>query len=537
MKPTFQSKAYVRGALTLTIAALITKILSAIYRIPFQNIVGDVGFYIYQQVYPFYGVALVLCTYGFPVVISKLYTERENNHDSIGIQALMLVSTTFIFLLGVVVSLILYYGADYIAASMNDRNLSILIRVIAVVFLIVPFVAVLRGYFQGAGNMLPTAYSQVGEQFVRVSTILFTAILLTKEQHNLYIVGAGAVFGSITGGIVSLVVLITFIWVKRDKKAFIDFHQILNFNEIKSIVSTLITQGFAVCVSSLLLIFMQLADALNLYSLLITSGINGEGAKSLKGIYDRGQPLIQLGSVVATSMALAIVPLITSEKLKSGTDFLYRKIQLALQISLTIGLGATVGLMTIIEPTNTMLFKNTDGSDVLALLSLMILISSVIITVVAILQGLGYMTFPAVIVLSGFFLKYFLNIWMVPLYGTLGAAFASNGALCLIAIILIIKLYVVVKQPLFSLQILFKTIMAAFVMFLVLKGYLWITDFLYRLGDDRMIASLQSLSAAVLGGCTYVFFIIQSKVFTAEELQLLPFGSKLNRLFPKKNRR
>src|SRR3954462_12755550 len=69
MKSVHQSKALFRGTFILTIAALITKILSAFYRIPFQNIVGDVGFYIYQQIYPFYGIAIVLGTTGFPVVI------------------------------------------------------------------------------------------------------------------------------------------------------------------------------------------------------------------------------------------------------------------------------------------------------------------------------------------------------------------------------------------------------------------------------------------------------------------------------------
>ncbi len=48
-----------QGAFVLILAGVITKILSAVYRVPFQNIVGDVGFYIYQQVYPF--LVLRLC--------------------------------------------------------------------------------------------------------------------------------------------------------------------------------------------------------------------------------------------------------------------------------------------------------------------------------------------------------------------------------------------------------------------------------------------------------------------------------------------
>ena len=47
-----QVKKTMKGALILSIASLIAKILSAVYRIPFENIVGNTGFYVYQQVYP-----------------------------------------------------------------------------------------------------------------------------------------------------------------------------------------------------------------------------------------------------------------------------------------------------------------------------------------------------------------------------------------------------------------------------------------------------------------------------------------------------
>lgn len=69
-------QAFWRGAIILTIASFVIKVLSAFYRIPYQNIAGDVGFYIYQQIYPFYGFCLILATYGFPIIISKMVAER-----------------------------------------------------------------------------------------------------------------------------------------------------------------------------------------------------------------------------------------------------------------------------------------------------------------------------------------------------------------------------------------------------------------------------------------------------------------------------
>ena len=49
-------KSFMKGAVLLTIAGFIVKLLSAVYRVPFQNLVGDQGFYIYQQVYPFVAI-------------------------------------------------------------------------------------------------------------------------------------------------------------------------------------------------------------------------------------------------------------------------------------------------------------------------------------------------------------------------------------------------------------------------------------------------------------------------------------------------
>lgn len=86
--------------------------------------------------------------------------------------------------------------------------------------------------------------------------------------------------------------------------------------EVLDIVKTLTFQGFAICITGMLLIFIQMADSINLYTLLVSSGIGEFEAKQLKGIYDRGQPLLQLGTVLATSMSLSLVPLISSEKMK-----------------------------------------------------------------------------------------------------------------------------------------------------------------------------------------------------------------------------
>ncbi|UQD50679.1 polysaccharide biosynthesis protein [Bacillus methanolicus] len=535
MKPEIESKQVVKGAFLLTVAAIITKILSAIYRVPFQNIAGDIGFYIYQQVYPFYGAAVVLSTYGFPVVISKLYAEKMSLNDRDGANQLLVISFFFLLLLGLICFFGLYTGADWLSRLMGDSNLAPLFKVISLVFLIFPFISVLRGYFQGKNDMVPTAVSQIGEQTVRVATILTLASVFMAKDYPLYFAGAGAVFGSVTGALTSAFIL--WLFLKKKNKKFVFTKALrLTRSQTARMIKALSIEGTAICITGMLLIIIQLADSLNLYSLLIVSGAGREEAKVLKGIYDRGQPLIQLGTAAATSLSLTLVPLISREKLKAKKDLLLEKIKSAIQISVIIGTGASVGLWSIIEPTNKMLFENSEGSNVLAVLCFIILLSSIIITLSSILQGMGYTLFPALTILAGFALKLMGNLILVPSFGIMGAAMASLATFAFIMILLMVKVWMIIGTRLLSARLLFVVMLAAGVMALILHVYITFSDRLFFISEAGRIASaIQAVSAVGLGGLVYLWIILRGHILKKEEIALLPLGSKLLLLLPKRD--
>jgi O-antigen/teichoic acid export membrane protein len=531
MKPVEDSKELIRGAMVLTLAALVTKILSAVYRVPFQNIVGDIGFYIYQQVYPFFGIVMVLSTYGFPVVISKLYTEQQAEGNSGKADRMLAISFLFLGFLAVILFSFFYFGAEWIAGKIGDHELSLLFKVVAFPFLIFPFISVFRGYFQGKGNMVPTAVSQVSEQFIRVATILVLSAVMVKQGYSLYIAGAGAVFGSVTGGLVSIAVLSYFYLKNRTSNLFKNYHVKTLFADAGWVVKALVVQGFAISISGMLLVMFQLADSLNMYTLLLKMGMAAEEAKAAKGIFDRGQPLVQLGTVVATSMSLSLVPAISGEQSRNRPERILEKIRLALQASLLFGAAAAAGLYSIIVPANIMLFENAEGSNVLGLLSLMILLGSIILTITSILQGLNKTIFPAAVVLGGFAFKYGLNLIFIPEKGAMGAAYATLLAMAVILVVLIVRLRVVLGQPVLSAAFIVKILFSSVIMSLFLYFYLNITEFLYYyIEPDRLAAVLQALSGVVLGAFIYFIVLIKTKALNEEELMALPFGSRLLQL-------
>lgn len=532
MKPVADSNELMKGAMILTMAALITKILSAIYRVPFQNIVGDIGFYIYQQVYPFFGIVMVLSTYGFPVVISKLYTEQQAAGNRGRADRLLAISLVFLGMAGVMMFSFFYLGSGWIAEKIGDPELEPLFKVVSVPFLIFPFTSVFRGYYQGKGNMVPTAISQVSEQFIRVATILILSAVLVQQGFSLYVTGAGAVFGSITGGIISVLIL-GYFYLKNDGvNPFTRFHVKDLFVDASWVVKALIIQGFAISISGMLLILLQLADSLNMYSSLLAMGLTTEEAKSAKGIFDRGQPLIQLGTVVATSMSLSLVPAISGDKSSNRREKVLPKVRLALQTSLVFGAAAAFGLYSIIVPVNIMLFENAEGSEVLGVLSLLILFGSVILTIMSILQGLDKSIFPAAVIISGFGLKYILNLMLIPVYGTMGAAIATMAAMLVVMFILIFKLRHELGQPVLSTVFIMKILLSSVVMAVFLRLFLYITDFGYKyIEPDRLGAVIQAFSSVVVGALVYFFILIKTRALTEDELVTLPFGSRIAQLF------
>ncbi|WP_257475210.1 polysaccharide biosynthesis protein [Bacillus sp. MCCB 382] len=528
----YSSNRFLKGAMVLTIAALVTKILSAVYRVPFQNIVGDIGFYIYQQVYPFYGIAIALSTYGFPVIISKMVAEKLEEDDEEGAKNVAVTSFLFLCIVGVAWFLLVYFGSGVIARWMGDPKLKPLLQMISLSFLLLAPLSIIRGYYQGKEDMVPTAVSQVTEQTIRVGTILLFSTILVSQGYSLYMTGNGALFGSITGGLGGLLVLLSFLTARKEK-LFSRKYFSLPVGYIQ-IWSRLLKNGTAICVSAMLLVLLQFVDSLNVYSLLISSGMEEVSAKTWKGIYDRGQPFVQLGTVVATSISLTIVPLVTNAYLKRKEDLVREYSQLALKISITIGFAATLGIINIMVPTNTMLFENALGSKVIAVFCLSIFFSCLILTFAGIFQGIGKIYFPAFCIVTGIFVKYLGNALLIPIMGIMGASISTVGSLSITAIMMLSYLRKLFPIRFFTFSFYKTLLMSGAAMTIGLQGLLQIYDTLLDKGmPDRPLSILFSLGGVGIGGAIFLVVLLRGNVLSREDISFLPFGSKWTWLMDK----
>lgn len=510
-------KSFVKGALILTVAAFVSKILSAFYRVPLQNFSGDLGFYIYQQIYPFVGMVMILSIYSFPSAISNLATKIIKERGKLSLFSFYLPILIILFVINGLIFLLLFYFAKPLSDMIGDRSLSVAFSTLSFAFLIIPIIALIRGVFQSYGEMKPTAYSQVADQFIRVLMIVLVSYIIYRKDWDIYLIGQYGALATIGGLLVSFIILIVFFIMFRP------FSLNRHFIPWTFYIRTLIVFGFVASLNHMVLLIIQLADVLTLIPSLVDYGYSFIDAQRLKGVFDRGQPLIQFGMVIGSSFALALIPAVANNALHK------KEVVDAFFISFYIASGATAGLIVLMPEVNMLLFKDTLETTSLRILVMAIFLCSIIITVNALLQSLGMMIKTAVYILLTFCLKVILNILTVPLLGLIGSALATIISLIVLFTISFFQLYR--RIPTFNLfrfvkwRYFWLSMLSMVTYLLLFKIFIHVEFF-----QSRFILLIYVLFLVITGAFIYLLMLIRLDVLSKEQLNVLPFNRYLSKL-------
>lgn len=514
----------VRGAFVLSIASFIAKLLSAVYRVPFQNIVGDEGFYAYQQVYPIYGLGMTLALNGLPVFLSKVIA----GHSPTTAKKILRQFYPLVVGLSLILFAGLFWGHNWLARLMGDIQLAPMIRMVALLFLLVPGLAFRRGYYQGQLWMIPTALSQVVEQLVRIGVILFAAWEFSRLDWSIYRMGTFAMSGALVGGLAAYGILL--IYAKKlaatQSEYVADPFVPLSF---KTIIQSFFCQGGLICLYSAYLVVYQLFDSFTVKKALLVYGLPETTARITKGIYDRGQPLVQLGLVVSLALSSTFLPLLTKYH-KSQEDKLFAKTAATfIKITALISLAATLGLIMLLPLINYALFEDTNGQTALAVFVGAIALMALITVFQSIYQSMDFVKMPAVAAISGLVVKLLINYTLTRLWGPVGASLSTLIGLAICLIILWVGLPTSLQKMWLENRFIWKL--------LLIMGLLWFTTFLYTQGviilpgfpTSRFLALLLACGGVAIGCVVVGYSVIKLNVFTAEEWLNLPFGSHIKK--------
>ncbi|MEK8133017.1 polysaccharide biosynthesis protein, partial [Paenibacillus filicis] len=437
------ASALLQGAALLGMAAVVSKLLGTLQKIPLQNMAGDTVFGMYNAVYPLYTLILFLATAGFPLVVSKFVSEYAVEGRDGEARQVLRVSILVLLVTGILCFMLLFLGADRISGWMGAAQAAPAIRSVSFALLVVPVMSALRGYFQGYGLMAPTAWSQVVEQTVRVAAMLALLFVLMSRGASPEMIAAGATFGSVAGAAAGLAVMLLY-WRQEGKRRQpgqgADLTGGVSGHAPTSrrlgdwqLAKKLAAYALPICLGTLAVPILGLVDAFTLPRLLAAGGLDESAALYQYGLYNHGQPLVQLVAMVASSMAAALVPAIAEAAHRGDLEAVQSRAAYALRATLLIGLAASFGLALLAEPLNVMFFRTAEGTAAMRVLSFTAVLTVVNLVAGSVLQGLGAVRAPALYLLAAALVKVAGNAVLVPRYGIDGAAWAAVTAFALAA--------------------------------------------------------------------------------------------------------
>jgi O-antigen/teichoic acid export membrane protein len=547
-----KSAKLLRGAALLGAAAILSKLLGTLQKIPLQNVAGDTAFGIYNAVYPLYILILFAATAGFPVAVSKFVAERAIDGDHQGARRIVHVSTAILMSTGFVVFVLLYFGASEIASWIGISQTERAIRSVSFALLLSPMLAVLRGYFQGYQNMVPTAVSQVIEQLIRVITMVALLLYMVALAYDEEWIAAGATFGSVTGAAAGLSVIYVY-WRKAMRQERVREHGVIGEDRRQSGDTEGLRQGsndgkrkdgvlppkelsswewakritayaIPVCLGAIVVPLLTLVDTFTMPRLLESAqGSEGEAMRQF-GLYNRGLPLVQLVVMIASSMSAVLVPALAEAKARRQDELIRFRAEMAIRLSWLIGLGASFGLAFAAVPINVMLYKSDEASWTMAVLAFTALFSTLNAVSASVLQGAGAIRTPVKALLVAIVLKALGNVVLMPRWGIDGAALSAVIAYAAAAGLNLVQLrrctgarfalrpYAV--SPALGVGLM-GGCLAALQLLAMPAAAAWHVP-------ERLSASAIALVCVVGGAAVYALALLRSGSIRREELRLMP---------------
>ena len=338
------------GTFILFFANIISKLFGAFYRLPLSNLLGAEGMGLYQMAFPIYSFLLTMITGGIGVTLTRqiAYLRARNENNLIYKQYVMGKRISLFF--GIIFFFLIIALSYPMALIQGNFKAFYGYFAIAIGFTFACMLGAYRGYYQGYGNMLPTAISQIIEQGAKlIFGLVFAYIFLKKDV-------VFGVFGALLGISFSEIVSFVYFFFLNKKKV-----SKCNIVVSKDDYKLFIKQVTPVSLTYVLLPLSSLIDSFLIVNLLQLCGFTTNFATSLYGI-ETGMilPLINMPNVLVSAIALASLPDV-SFKLSKKLDT-SKQISTIFKIVLIFILPCSVGLFILAEPIIRIVFPALDSN-------------------------------------------------------------------------------------------------------------------------------------------------------------------------------
>ncbi len=523
----------------LAVAGVITKIIGVVYRIPLTNIVGSEGMGYYGVAFSIYTIALMLTSYSLPLAVSKLVSARVAVGQYRNAYKVFRCAMMFAVVAGGAVALIIFLGADFIASTVMQMDMSVYaLRVLAPCIFVVAVLGVMRGFFQGNGSMMPTALSQVLEQIVNAAASIVGAFVLLKIGKELgetrgdasygpAYAAAGGTVGTIAGAAFALLtVMFVFSVYRSVYKKKLRRDRSRKKESFRRIYHILLLTIAPVILSATVYNISDFLDTAIFNNVMAAQGYQKTEYASFMGIFNsQYNTLVNVPLSVSSALAASLIPSLVTTVQTGSRKQVHNKITMVTRFNMMIAIPCAVGFLILAKPIMDLLFYAEDNK--MAALMLQLGAISVIFFCLStvtnsVLQGLDDMMTPVrnaaiSLLIHTLSLLLMLVVFKWNIYAVVISKIVFSGAICILnAHALRERIgYVQEQKQTFIIPICASGIMGAVTV---------VVHLVFELFAGAKIATVTALFAAV---AAYGVALVLLGGVTEEEMQNMPKGRSL----------
>ena len=528
---------FIKGAAVLAAAGLFTKVLGAVFRIPLTGLIGANGLSYYNVAYAVYSALVVMSTAGLPIAISRMVSERMAKKEYVYAHKIFRVSIIVMLVIGAISFVPTFFGADLIAHFVRNDGAALGLRAIAPALVFVPLFSSFRGYFNGRQNMVPTAVSEMSEQFVRVVTGLSLAYLLMPKGAEY--AAAGATFGASAGAFAGLLV----IWL------IYTFNKALTTDDLESgsqnedssltIAKELLVISVPIIIGSAMMPVMNLSDSGMIMRILQESGWSLEESKYMFGLLGYCSPLIALPWIVTQAVGVSMVPAVSREYGLGNMEEVHEHVRLGYRTTMILGMPCALGMAVLSLPILNLLYwgrpeECEDAAPLLTVMAFSIILSSNMQASTSVLQAVGKQMIPVRNLFIGCIGKFVVTLVLLRIH-SINIMGACIGTLTAYMIAMLLNELAVKKYTGASIDYVrtyVKPAAATALMSVTAIGVYTLMNMLIG-SSGRAGTAIGTLIAVFTAATVYVIAIFAMKAITVDELQDIPGGDKISELIGK----
>lgn len=533
----------VRGSLLLTVATFLSKFLGLIYLIPFNALVGNEGGTLYSLSYIPYNIMLSISTIGIPLAMSKTISKYNALGDYATGRRTFKYGTILMFITGFISFLILYFGAELLAARMitnqnsalgtTTADVVLVIRAVSFALIIIPAMSIMRGFFQGHESMGPSALSTVTEQIVRIAFVLVSVFIVMVVFDGTVATAVGfATFGAFVGAVGSWVVLL-FYWKKRKPylDGYLEQQVVPSETSTRDIFKEMFSYAGPFIIVGLATSLYQLVDALTFERTMTAIG-NSE-TWAFGAITTYAHKIVIIPGTIATGLSLAILPALTRTFAQKNIKELHIQINQSLQIVLVLVIPAVIGIACLAD----VFYASLYGLDEIATTGMLLawyapvgLFFALFTVTASILQGINQQNFTVLSLMAGLLVKVLLNIQLIQWFGAKGIIFGTGLAVIIAVCINLFRIKRSVDFP-------FRQVTKRTILILIFGAIMALAIFVVKaiLGmfisyeTSRTGSIIVLLAGVSVGGGVYLWLAYASTLLHHVFGDEIPFVDKLLR--------